>query len=216
MYWLQYPRLTFEADTHTYKWDGKVAQGYSGIMQSVATKRKTQDGKEYFVECGYSKFSQHDDTNRKLGSAVHKIFSGKICGKIVHYPESIQPWVDHFDEFLKEYPLTPLVDQNGNYICEYPIYHEKLKYCGTLDLLAWNWKHELCLIDWKTSAVFERHYHAQTAAYAQLVEFLFKLKVKNRIVVRITDKEQKKEERVNKPEDFIWFNSVHNVLKMAA
>lgn len=210
--WLQYPDLTFEQETHTYLWKGIRKPSVSQILQSVGTFNHDT---EYWNPIGYGKFAKMYSNSADFGSAFHKIASGILLNKKVKYPEQIEPWVIQFKLFLSKYPLIPIIDNAGNPVVEYPMYSVKHGYCGMPDVLAYNAKREVCVIDWKTSAAHEKHYNYQTAAYAQLVEEVLKVKVKRRISVRITDEKYDLLDRFGHPEDVIMFNSCNNVLKMA-
>jgi hypothetical protein len=211
MYWLQRD-LTFDAESHTYLWKGIKKLSVSQILQSVGVI----NDKGYFEPLGYGEFAKRYEESANFGSAFHKIPPAIISGKNVKYPEVMEPWIAQLRLFLKEYPLIPICDANGVTIQEYPMYSVKYGYCGTPDFLGFNSKHEIVLVDWKTSAAHAKHYNWQTAAYAQLIDEVHKIKVKRRLVVRFTETNFYIEERYNKPEDFIAFNSCLNVLKMVA
>jgi hypothetical protein len=184
----------------------------SQVLQSVGT---FDSEKEIWEPIGYSHFAKRFESASNFGSAFHKVASGIMLGKKVNYPEQIEPWVIQFKSFLLKNPLIPIIDKNGNPVIEYPMYSLKYGYCGMPDVLAYNAKRDVCIIDWKTSAAHEKHYNYQTAAYAQLAEEVLKVKVKRRISVRITDEKYDLMDRFGHPEDLIMFNSCNNVLKMA-
>lgn len=212
-HWLQYPDLTFDAEEHKYLWKRVKRPSVSQVLQSVGI---LDEKSGYFNPIGYGKFAKMYSNAADFGSAFHKVASGIILGKNVKYPEDMESWVIQLKAYLKSYPLIPLIDKNGNPIVEYPMYSIKYGYCGTPDLVAYNAKREICVIDWKTSAAHEKHYDYQTAAYAQLVEEVHKIKVKRRITVRITQDKCDPLDRVGQSTDFIVFNSANNLLKMAA
>jgi hypothetical protein len=212
-HWQQYHDLTFEQETHTYLWKGIRKPSVSQVLQSVGTQDPITG---YWNPIGYGKFAKMFANSAEFGSAFHKVASGLLLGKTVKYPPEMDLWVIQFKRFLSCVPLIPLVDKNGNPIIEYPMYSVKHGYCGTPDLVAYNAKREICVIDWKTSSSHEKHYNYQTAAYTQMVEEIFKVKVKRRISVRITDEKFDLLDRTGHPEDLIMFNSCLNVLKMAA
>lgn len=213
MNWQQHPDLTFNEDLHHYFWRGCRKISVSQVLQSVGT---LDNESGYWNPVGYGKFAKMYANSAEFGSAFHKIASGLLLGKTVKYPPEMEQWVAQFKRFLSCVPLIPLVDKNGNPVVEYPMFSVKHGYCGTPDLIAYNAKREVCVYDWKTSAAHENHYNYQTAAYAQLVEEVFKVKVKRRITVRITDEKFDLLDRTGRPEDLIMFNSCLNVLKMAA
>ena len=210
---LQYPDLTFEAETHTYLWKGIKRPSVSQVLQSVGTQDPDTG---FFNPIGYGKFSKMYSNSAEFGSAFHKVASGLLLNKTVKYPEEMNAWAEQFKKFLSCVTLIPIIDKNGTPVVEYPMYSVKHGYCGTPDVIAFNSKHEICIIDWKTSAAHEKHYNFQTAAYSQLAEEVLNVKIKRRITVRITDEKFDLLDRTGHPEDLIMFNSCLNVLKMAA
>lgn len=207
-YWLQ-KDLTFDSESHTYLWKGIKRLSVSQILQSVGIIRENGS----IDPMGYSDFAKRYERAANFGSAFHKIAAALIAGKNVKYPDLMGPWVDQLKRFIKQYPLVSIYDINGVAIQEYPMYSIKYGYCGTPDFLGYNHNHEIVLIDWKTSTSYAEHYNWQTAAYAQLIEEVHKIKVKRRLIVRFTECQFYIDERYNKPEDWIIFNSCLNILK---
>ena len=212
-YWCQYPDLTFQEEGHRYLWKGVPRRSVSGVLSSVGTLNEKTG---FFDPVGYGHFAKQYENAAEFGTAFHKIASAIVQGKNVKYPVEMESWVIQLRAYLKAYPLVPINDVNGVSIIEYPMYSVRHGYCGTPDLVACNAKREVCVIDWKTSAAHEKHYDYQTAAYAQLVEEVHKLRVKRRITLRVTDTKYDPLDRTGHSEDLIMFNSLNNVLKMAA
>jgi hypothetical protein len=168
---------------------------------------------EYFTPVGYSDFAKQDPDIAEFGNAFHKLASYVVICENVEYPESMAPWVNNLYRFLKNYPFRPIQDKDKRYLIEYPM-RSKSGFCGTPDLVAYNIRDEVCVVDWKTSSTHDKHYRYQTAAYSKLVEEVHGIKVKHRYTVCITDKSFSIEVRTYKPEDLIIFSSCLNLCKM--
>jgi len=162
------PDLSFDDETHTYRWRGSVCIGVTSLFDRVGTR---QDDKHPWNPIGCPDFckTEHDSN---FGSAFHKIPEIVLNGGNPKYPESMKPWVENFYQFLEKYPVKPLYDQNGKPLIEYPVYSVKYKYAGTIDLVAWL-DSTIYLIDWKTSSSYQKSYSLQTAAYEQAFREVF-------------------------------------------
>jgi hypothetical protein len=208
-HWLQ-TDLTFEPEEHVYCWKGVPRRSVSQVMESVGILDKETG---FYNPVGYGKFAKRFDSAREFGNTFHKIAPAIVQNKPVRYPAEMDPWIVQLREYLRSNPLQPLIDINGVPIIEYPMYSVKYGYCGTPDLVAYNSKFEVCVIDWKTSAAHEKHYNYQTAAYEQLVREVHNVKTKiRRITLRITDKENDPVDRSGQPIDWIKFQSMLNIL----
>lgn len=207
-YWIQYPDLTFDPVEHKYFWKGVVRPSVSQVLSTIGVKNDNG----FFNPVGYGHFAQQNADLAEFGNTVHKIAPALVLEKKVLYPESMENWISKFKEYLKKNPYTPLKDKNGNYLIEYPMCSSG--YCGTPDLIAMNTKGEICIVDWKTSDAFVKHYHYQTAGYARLAKEVLKLNVKHRIIVRINEDKCDHVVRTNKSKDLIIFSSCLNIVKM--
>lgn len=120
---------------------------------------------------------------RDRGTAIHKIIAAtlydadipEITTELVPYWKSVKPVVKAI--------------KNPGY-CEHPVYHGRLKYAGTFDLIA-DWQGLPTIIDWKTSHRTKRlawlnDYTLQIAAYAKAYEWLYGTPIQQTLIVIIT------------------------------
>jgi len=217
--WIQYPNLTFNEEKHVYLWNNVPVIGSTSVLSSVATLKKRKDGTEDWNPIGYSRFARSEDA-ANFGKAFHKICQIEVVGGDADYPEIMQPWVDQFHLFNNKYKLLPYEDKNGVSIVEYPMYSERYGYAGTPDFFGWinyRGRNVLALIDWKSSTSSQIHWRWQIASYIQLCKEVLKIKEKViGISVRFDEDYYEVDIRDTCPEDWIGFQSVLNVFKMAA
>jgi hypothetical protein len=112
------PDLTFDAEKHEYRWQGKPVPSVTQILGSVYVKRVTGafplqfNGKTVFTPIedirpiGFDDRFLKDDIAQKFGIAFHKIAAYILRGKEPEYPKSMEPWVEQFRRFLKENPCS--------------------------------------------------------------------------------------------------------------
>lgn len=220
-YWIQYPDLQIDEVAHVYTWKGSRARGVTSVFSDVATRKILPDGNTAWEPVGFDeRFVSAAVTQAAIdfGHTFHKIGAIILRGGVPGYPAPMEPWVRQFRRFLVDWQIHPLWDDRGNPIVEYPLYSERMRIAGTPDLLAlFGRKRSVGLFDWKTSTSNQDHWRAQTAAYAEMSKEVLKIKQKIvHIPVRFTETGYTPDIRDNHPEDFIWFRSLHNVLKAAA
>lgn len=144
--------LTFEKDTHTYKWDGVVKPSYSEIAKY----------------CGLSDVSRIPkrvlEPARAFGESVHMHTELVDRGTIDQYEidPGVVPCLMAWEEFKSDHQAE-IVD------IEIAKYHPELQYCGTIDrvMRIGGW---LYIIDIKTSTTLYKSYSLQTMAYALLMD----------------------------------------------
>lgn len=214
-------KLTFDEGTHQYFWDGRGVPGVTTVLSSVGIKRG-----EFWKPIGFNDQFISDDIASNFGSAFHKIAGIIRMGQVPSFPAEMAPWVEQFHRFHRENLLVPISDDEGNLLIEYPMYHEVLGYAGTPDevsmyvegplLPKYLWG-SIIVPDWKTSTSEQKHYRLQAAAYAELVKKVFGIrKTIVPAIIRFTEDGYFPDVRINRPEDFIGFNSCLNIFKMAA
>lgn len=219
-YWIQYPNLEFDEAAHKYSWCGRRAIGSTTLLSSVGVlQERKADGAEFWKPIGYSRFA-HNETASNFGLSLHKVPYFDLTGVTPEYPEILQPWVDQYNRFKQEFRLRPYVDSFGVPIVEYPMYSERYKYAGMPDFfgtVSIKSKDYLAVVDWKTSAAMQHHWRYQLASYVQLCKEVFKIRQKIiHIAVRFDADKYETDIRINRPEDWIGFQSILNVYNMAA
>jgi len=219
--WIQYPNLKIDEASHVYTWKERPVVSVTQIFDRIGFRK---DDKSPWMSFGCSSFAKNNIC-AEFGGAGHLLANCLALKKKVSFPKEMLQYHNKIIKFLSKYQIQPLIDLNGNPIAEYPLFHEKLGFCGTPDLccvicgsLAAN---HITIIEWKFTDYYQEHYAWQTAAYSLLVREVFggrlfdKRKKINRVVVLISaDREEPREEwRSNNLEDFIIFQSLLNVYK---
>ena len=126
------PELTFDDPSHTYRLDGEIIPSVSEVM--VPLKEAT-----------YSGVSEKTLRNAAdKGNAVHNSIENFFKFGIEDVAPEHRMYFDAFlDWFEEEEPVVV-----GS---EIRIYHKILRYGGTIDLLYYNKRGELILLDFKTT-----------------------------------------------------------------
>lgn len=88
--------LTFDEQSHVYRWQGKEAPSVNQILSSVGVMDKKSG---YYRSCGYSDFAK-DDNAASFGTAFHKIAAIVLRGGVPTFPEIMTPWVTQLYEYL--------------------------------------------------------------------------------------------------------------------
>jgi hypothetical protein len=123
--------LTFDESTHTYYWNNNPVPSVTKIINEFL--QVTINGSQYHI-------------NRYSGVVIpsYLMEEGAAKGKDLHYgaelilkggidwnaldPDYVPP-LRQFEKFLSDFDIRPLYT-------EYRFYHPKMKFCGTIDLLA--------------------------------------------------------------------------------
>lgn len=205
------PGLTFDETNHVYRLNGEVLPSVTQVLSSVGTRK----GAEFWKAIGSSDFAC-DETASAFGTTFHKIASIIIAGGIPEYPEVMEPWVKQFNRFRRDNKFVPLYDIDVQQLVEYPMAHTIWRYAGTPDLVAYDKRGDVFVVDWKTSTAKQHHWGYQTAGYAELVKHVFKIKKKIfRLTVRF-DPDNYHLIAQNDPIDSIVFQSACNLYRLAA
>lgn len=132
--------LEFEEESHTYFWNGEVVPSVNQILQDVG-----------LIDTSFMR------GGAERGKAVHLACQILDEGDEVDVAPEIEGYVQAFRKFKTENLYKPI-------LIESKVYHEKLKYAGTLDRTC-------CLneiptiLDIKTSQSIQRYVGLQIAAY---------------------------------------------------
>lgn len=141
--------LTFDADSHTYRFCGKVVPSVTQIL----------DG---FVDLS---FIPRDvlERKRQIGTAVHKAIELDTAGELDE--DSIdESWGGYFMGWRKFRAESGFEVSSS----EQQLYSQKYGFAGTCDLIGTLPKAGLALIDAKTTTMLYPTVGPQTAAYAEL------------------------------------------------
>lgn len=106
--------LTFEAETHTYKWHGKVVPSVSQILKTIGITRD---------------YERVDPFYRQRGTYVHQAVEFHVKRTLDEETldqENVLPYVKGYQQFEEKRP----------YVClktEVPLYSEEFGFAGTID-----------------------------------------------------------------------------------
>jgi len=76
-------------------------------------------------------------------------------------------------------------------ICAEKTFFSKLKFAGTVDLIAKLKDDKIYIIDYKTGSIINRKHELQLAAYTSLAEKELKIKINKRMILQINDNKLK-------------------------
>jgi hypothetical protein len=139
--------LTFEAESHTYRWNGEVVPGVTSILRPLCSF----DFVKPDVLAAASAF----------GSATHRACELSDRGDLdeASLDPALAPYLAQWRKFC------------ADYACEWewieaPFFHNTMRYAGTVDRIG-KVKGERAVLDIKTSASLYPSVGPQTAAYAR-------------------------------------------------
>lgn len=141
--------LTFDADTHTYRWCGKVVPSVTQIL-------------DRFTDLS---MIPRDvlERKRQIGTAVHAAIELDVAGDLDEssIDESCAGYFKGWRKFRAESGFVATAS-------EQMLYSKKYGYAGTIDLVGSLPKVEKALIDAKTTTMLYPTVGPQTAAYSEL------------------------------------------------
>jgi len=142
--------LTFEPDSHEYKWNGSVIPSVTQVLEPIS---------------GYSGIPEHVlRVAAERGTTIHRITELHDYGVLTEFGEQYQPYLDAWKTFCfaKDVEIE---------LVELQMYHDKIKYAGTLDRVI-RVKGKRILLDIKSTYKLMPAVGPQTAAYAQVFNHL--------------------------------------------
>lgn len=219
-FWIQ-NSLSFDEEKHVYLWNGKPVPSVTQIFDRVGIR---EDDKSPWKPLGCPDFAKREH-DAVFGRAFHKLANAIVLKKEVSFPEEMLSWHDKIFKFVSRYNLEPLFDQQGIPIAEYPMFSVFHKFSGTPDFCCHDSKSgNIWIIDWKSSAIYQKSYSWQTAGYSLLLREVFGGKifdsrekiVRCTVMVSATKEEPEPIFRNNNPEDFIAFQSILNTYKLSS
>lgn len=142
-------KLSFDAETHTYRVDGVVFPSVTEVLRPAETFAGMFDG----VPIGALELA------RDRGTYVHEGMALLVRGELdwSSINETWEPYIRSGERFLADSGLVV----TGS---EVPVYSERLRVAGTIDLIG-VWRSRESLIDFKASAVVPPTVGPQTAGY---------------------------------------------------
>lgn len=162
----QFPELTFEEDTHTYRLNGLTIPSVTTLMKPLSD--------DFYRTVDQSVL----DRAAKRGTAIHNAIENFTEFGVV----DIAPqYAGYFDSFLQWWELRkpePLAK-------EHRVYHKILRYAGTADLIC-VMGGRLTLVDYKSSAqVNEKLCAVQLEGYDRAFES-HGVKVDDRLILHLS------------------------------
>lgn len=198
--------LTFDEETHTYRYNGKIVPSVTQVMSRVGVREK--DGE--FKPIGSSDYC-HDQRAADFGVEFHKVAEFLVQGYRANYDPDMEPWVVGLRKFIDEWELKPIAVEK--------LLYSRLGYAGMVDFFGGCKLGEHVIIDWKSSSAAQSYWNNQTAAYENAIKEEYKIRrALPRVAVRFFEYGYKaivRDTRKN-PEDWTLFHSALNVLKLAA
>jgi hypothetical protein len=154
------PPCTFDEVTHTYTIAGRPVPSVTGIVS--AALGPIQYGSEWHME---------------RGTAIHKAAEIILQGRIPRVDPRIQGHVDAVQMFVTR-EVAAVIE------IERQVYSVRLRYAGTLDLIADTQTCGRCIMDWKSSGDVTRT-AIQMAGYALAWEEMTGERIKTGIMVEL-------------------------------
>ncbi|MCA3109863.1 MAG: hypothetical protein ING91_19330 [Rhodocyclaceae bacterium] len=140
--------LTFDAPTHTYRWNGVAVPSVTTIIKPIAPSYN-------FVT------PEQLERARQEGVAIHRMVELECKRDLDEsgLPDWLAPYLKAWRDFVAETGFECVLSEHRGY-------HKDLRYAGTLDLRGYNRKGSPWLIDIKRSFLAGRAIGVQLAAYA--------------------------------------------------
>lgn len=139
--------LQFDADTHTYRYDGEEFDGVTSILKPLSELAYRG------VDAGVM------ERARQLGVAVHKVIELEIKGTLDEdeLDDQLRPYLASFRNFRRLSGFVPILSESMVHSLRY-------RYAGTLDIFG-ILNGEASLIDAKRVVKVQRVTGPQTAGY---------------------------------------------------
>jgi hypothetical protein len=179
--------LTFDADTHTYRYAGRIVPGVTSVLEQL----QTLDGVPYAI----LKAAQEFGTHVHLACHLHNI--GQLDEETLD--PALRPYLADWKAFLADSHFVVTSSEER-------VYHAALGYAGTADVFGL-WQRSYWVLDIK-SGVVPSTVGAQLAAY-QHAKNPFP---RRRACVQLTGKGYKLLEQ-RELSDFALFQSALNIFK---
>lgn len=162
----QFPELTFEDATHTYKLNGVVIPNVTTLMSPLTEKTYDEVDPVIMMKAA------------ARGTAVHEACENYALYGIEDCPAEYKGYFDAFKLWWDE--KKPVVLS-----CESHVYHKMLGYAGTSDLLC-EIKGHVTLVDYKTTAKVEAMLcGVQLEGYARAWES-HGIKIEDRMILQLS------------------------------
>ena len=167
---------------------GKLYQTPRGLFPSVTTilKATMPEEQRQRLRNWHQRHGSEAETLRQQaanrGKVIHKLIEARFRGEEVECPSDLTDFWEQARKILGAIGEVSAIEQ--------PVYHSRLQYAGTLDLLA-NWQGVLTLFDFKTSHREKRSKwlsdaRLQIAAYRGAYEQLFGTAIEQGLVIVIS------------------------------
>ncbi len=157
--------LTFEAQTHTYRYGEETIPSVTQILSEL---KLTKD------------YTGVDPFYRDRGTAVHKCIELHLKGTLDE--NSIDPvclpYFNAFREFLRDC-------RDRRFDSEVPLFSKSSGFAGTVDLIAYDDDASITLYDVKCTESVDRSAELQLCAYQLLVEQNYKKKIRAKFPLQL-------------------------------
>jgi hypothetical protein len=210
--------LTFDPDTHEYRWNGVIVPSVTQILNRVGVK-KDDDGP--FKSFGQGEFFQADENAARFGNALHAVAKYEMLGQGCEYDPALQPWVNGLEMFITEHQWLKK-EERRLYVIDYK----------TSDAAQKHWNYQTAGYDllvrqgnqeWIDDAVFlvEQPMYHETMKYAGTPDLvagniLASPSLRSRWTVRIKEDGYDISKRMGSDTvDFIIFTSLLNIYQSA-
>lgn len=143
------PEITFISNPHSYFVDGKEKIYPSKVLKDLnLCKSYSGVDPEVVANAG------------RRGTAIHKVLELHVKGEIDQYEiaEEVKPYYEAFKAFLEKEKFEPIKE-----CAEIKMYSGLHDYCTTIDIVG-ILQGRIGIIDYKSSATFDRAVELQTAA----------------------------------------------------
>lgn len=167
----------FNADNHSYSFNGQPLPGVSYLMEQIGVKEPFDRTfwRQSLVRKGMTEEEaiEHMDMRCQLGIArgngLHGYIENWIKGGQPKAQDfcplelpSLEPYVAGFHEFLAHHEVSSVL------LCEQPLVNPIAMYCGTVDCLAVT-PNGLMTIDWKTTETLKKYRRQDWQCYQQVL-----------------------------------------------
>lgn len=180
-----------------YRTPGGVYASVTTILKATVPaedEKRLADWRERAGPEEVAKVDELRDEGADRGSRMHAAVEAWVDDPFSDGPqETDDPWWNSIVPFLRKVVIRPV-------LCESAVWHDELRYGGTLDMVAWCRPGVLALLDWKSARKKKKRkwigdFIQQTAAYAEALRWMTGVQIKDAVVVVAQEKE---------PADTFW------------
>lgn len=172
--------LTFDPESHTYRWNMIKRAGVSEILESVGAQ---VDGS--WRSISGAEFMDNPEALH-FGNVFHDFCRRDLLGQRFTHDPDLDPWIRGYRKFFEEYQPEPIMFE-GKSLVEVPQYCKRYRYGYTPDFPCVI-HGKSTVVDWKTGGICAAHW-CQQGAYVTGLHELTKISRWQTMVVQVVEED---------------------------